>query len=372
MRQQSPFWDEYARNEHLYADLAPRLERLIADLLAAEGLRIHSISSRLRKLASIERKVGQSEAGAAPTKYQRLSELTDLLGVRIITYFPDEVDRAASIITREFTIDEENSIDKRAVLDPDRFGYLSLHYVAELSPTRRALIEYQRFSVCCFEIQIRSLLQHAWAEIEHDLGYRTEAAIPREARRRFSRLAGLLEIADTEFAHLRDDLTRYEAEIPRRLENEPETVFIDRDSTLLLIESSLLVHELDERIAHDHGEVLGAASASYAEKLSAWLQFAGADTVEEVTQALEKYREVIPAFVTAWLARPTLGSRERPFGGDVSRGISLFYLVYLLVAERRSETFTLSYLTFARMGPADREQLAQDLMEITDPFLRTG
>ena len=59
--------------------------------------------------------------------------MTDLLGVRIITYFPDEVDKAAKLVEREFCVDPDNSVDKRSILDPDRFGYLSLHYVLTLN-----------------------------------------------------------------------------------------------------------------------------------------------------------------------------------------------------------------------------------------------
>jgi putative GTP pyrophosphokinase len=46
-----------------------------------------------------------------PDKYPSIADLTDLLGVRIITYFPDQVDDAAAIIEREFDVDYENSVE---------------------------------------------------------------------------------------------------------------------------------------------------------------------------------------------------------------------------------------------------------------------
>ena len=70
----------------------------------------------------------------------------------------------------QFYIDEKNSVDKRKALGDREFGYLSLHRIAMVSPQRGKLIEYLRFKDEPFEIQIRSILQHAWAEIEHDLG----------------------------------------------------------------------------------------------------------------------------------------------------------------------------------------------------------
>jgi ppGpp synthetase/RelA/SpoT-type nucleotidyltranferase len=176
------------------------LERLIQVLLEAGGIRVHSVTSRVKSKNSVMRKLER------PGKERDINSLTDLLGVRIITYFRDEVDAVAKLIEREFLIDPENSIDKRNVLDPDRFGYLSLHHIAQLNQTRSALAEYRSYKDIRFELQIRSILQHAWAEIEHDLGYKTEAAVPRTVRRRFSRLAGLLELADDEFLGIRGEL----------------------------------------------------------------------------------------------------------------------------------------------------------------------
>jgi ppGpp synthetase/RelA/SpoT-type nucleotidyltranferase len=71
-------------------------------------------------------------------------------------------------------------------------------------------------------------LQHAWAEIEHDLGYKTALGVPRNVRRQFSRLAGLLEIADTEFASIRDRLSSYERDLPGLIEQSPDEVLLDK------------------------------------------------------------------------------------------------------------------------------------------------
>jgi putative GTP pyrophosphokinase len=67
--------------------------------------------------------------------------MTDLIGLRIITYYREDVTRIGEVLKGEFLIDEKNSVDKMAALDPDRFGYLSMHYIASLSPTRRKLAE---------------------------------------------------------------------------------------------------------------------------------------------------------------------------------------------------------------------------------------
>ncbi|MGE3482964.1 MAG: GTP pyrophosphokinase family protein, partial [Gammaproteobacteria bacterium] len=90
------------------------------------------------------------------------------------------------------------------LLEEERFGYQSVHYLVRLSAARAQLAEYERFAGAVTEVQVRTILQHAWAEIEHDIQYKSSAAIPRDIRRRFMALAGMLELADREFQAIQD------------------------------------------------------------------------------------------------------------------------------------------------------------------------
>ncbi|WP_035571385.1 GTP pyrophosphokinase, partial [Halonatronum saccharophilum] len=200
--------NEYDEKYGLYELFTEKTKKLIEELLEGSNINIHSINSRAKEKSSLKNKLKESEE-----EYNNLSDITDLSGVRIITFFEDEVDKVAKIIKREFEIDYGNSVDKRNLLEPDRFGYLSLHYILKLSPHRLKLAENKKFKDYKVEIQISSILQHAWAEIEHDLGYKSEEAVPREIRRKFSRLAGLLEIADIEFVRIRDELKKHKKEL---------------------------------------------------------------------------------------------------------------------------------------------------------------
>jgi hypothetical protein len=85
------------------------------------------------------------------------------------------------------------------VIEEDRFGYQSIHYLVRIKRERAGLAEYERYAKATAEVQVRTILQHAWAEIEHDIQYKSAIAIPREIHRRFMALAGMLEIADREF-----------------------------------------------------------------------------------------------------------------------------------------------------------------------------
>ncbi|MBT7630134.1 MAG: hypothetical protein HN597_10600 [Desulfobacula sp.] len=83
--------------------------------------------------------------------------------------------------------------------------YASIHYLIRLTDDRTKLLEYKRFKNLIAEIQVRTILQHAWAEIEHDIQYKSIDTIPVEIHRRFMSLAGMLEIADREFQAIQDE-----------------------------------------------------------------------------------------------------------------------------------------------------------------------
>jgi putative GTP pyrophosphokinase len=318
------------------------LNGLISEVLRAKGLAVHSVDYRVKGWESATRKLSRAD-----DKYSGYGDLKDLLGIRVITYFEDDVDKVARFLNPEFAIDKQNSVDKRTLLDPDRFGYMSLHYVAQLNKRRSGLVEYQRFDGLCFELQIRSILQHAWAEIEHDLGYKAERSVPRDVRRRFSRLAGLLELADSEFIQLRADLNRYERKVESAIKTKPETLELDQSTMTAYLQNDPLTRRLDKEIASRFPSDLDSkADPAYAGKLVNDLGKLGIRDIQTVRALMSARRKHILKFAEEWL-----GARDLPpnYHRDtpLQRGISLFYLQYTLIAtneqamqvwaERRSE-----------------------------------
>jgi putative GTP pyrophosphokinase len=124
--------------------------------------------------------------------------------------------RVNDIIAATFRVHVESSIDKSEALGADRVGYRSLHLICDLGEDRLRLPEFRRFSDCKFEIQIRTALQHAWAEIEHDRGYKLRGALPSHLKRKFSLLAGLLELADTQFDELSQAIEKYSEDVAKK------------------------------------------------------------------------------------------------------------------------------------------------------------
>jgi ppGpp synthetase/RelA/SpoT-type nucleotidyltranferase len=319
------FHDEYARAVVLLPAFGKSLKSLLEHLLAAENVRVHGVNHRVKSEESAERKTARPRQGATEAGPRPLDTLTDLLGIRIITYFRDEVDAVAKLIEREFIIDRDNSVDKRAVLGADRFGYLSLHYVAELGPGRTVMPEYQKYGGIKFEVQVRSILQHAWAEIEHDLGYKSEAAVPRAVRRRFSRLSGVLELADDEFVGIRQEIGDHQVVAQETIEQGSFGIEIDQDSLSAFVQSSPLTARLDREIAkYRNAAMQKRVDKQFLGREAGQLKELGFGSIEDLSKYLDEHRNLLPKFIEHWLA---LTDQAPRFGrAPVPVGITLYYV----------------------------------------------
>ena len=183
-----------------YRELRPTLVQLaneafdlLRKALQNQGIYITAMEHRVKTEKSL---AGKLELKGA--KYKSIDDITDLVGLRVITFYTDEVDKVATIAKRVFTIDWQESVDKRKLHNLDSFGYNSLHYICRLPSGGPR-----------FELQMRTALQHVWSTIEHDTGYKGDVKIPDVYLRQFNRLAGMMELIDDEFSRLRTVLTDY-------------------------------------------------------------------------------------------------------------------------------------------------------------------
>ena len=198
-----------------FRELLPKLQRLeqlvfqhINDALRHQGIYVTAVEHRVKAEDSL---AGKLELKGS--KYKSIDDITDLLGVRIITFYTDDVEKVAALVKKLFDVDWSNSVDKRKQHQLDSFGYNSLHYICRL---KAEMLSPEDDPVLCairFEIQMRTALEHVWSTIEHDIGYKGVVTLPSEYMRQFSRLAGMLELADDEFSRLRATLNDYRRQV---------------------------------------------------------------------------------------------------------------------------------------------------------------
>lgn len=204
---------KYNEIRPIYEDFAKDAGALIEVILRTNNVKFSSIEYRAKGGDSFGDKACKPmEMDSAKPKYpDPLKEIKDLAGVRVITFLPKSVMDICSRIEREFVILER--VDKAEKLVAEgKFGYQSVHFLAMMRQDRSELPEYQRYKNLVLEIQVRTILQHAWAEMEHDIQYKSAMEIPIIFQRRFIALAGLLEIADREFQMLQDESVKIKQE----------------------------------------------------------------------------------------------------------------------------------------------------------------
>lgn len=344
---------QYDERVSMYTSFSNKLENLLKDLLNNAGISEHSVNSRVKSKESLRGKLARADK-----QYADLSEITDLIGLRVITYLADDVDTFAEFVKQQFVIDSNNSVDKRELTEPDRFGYVSLHQVVELSSSRVDLPEYEAFSGLKAEIQIRSILQHTWAEIEHDLGYKSAVEVPARVRRRFSRLAGLLELADEEFQDIQKELSKYETQVPEYIKNTPAEVSIDKASIETYIKNSPVSNDIDTKIVSKSG-------ANYSEgilvasRLSIGLPMLNIHSIQELEVTLSEKQSRIVEYGVKWLANAPWRSGNNV---SISKGAGIIFCVYLLLAEKTQDReYVEDFLR--KTIPQYQEQLGEHILQ---------
>jgi len=182
-------WDDMVREAAL-------CERYMSGLLKPGNFELHLVTARAKSPESARAKVLSKGYG------HPAMQLTDQIGVRVITYFASDVDRVAALLRDALDVDDRQSPDKRSALGLREFGYRSVHLVARIRPTHLEM-QFRSLASLRMEIQVRSVLEHAWAEIEHEVVYKAGIELPDDMRRRFSAIAGTLELLEMEFLELR-------------------------------------------------------------------------------------------------------------------------------------------------------------------------
>lgn len=225
--------DSYRTDRTRYERLTHELSSLLKKLLSGAGIRA-AVESRTKEVESFATKIIRPGKNYADP----LKEVSDLCGLRVIVDTLTDVERVTRLLHVEFELDEKRSVNKAETLDPDRFGYLSQHFVVSLSKRRRGLAEWAGLEDLCAEIQVRTALQHTWSALQHPLDYKSSVEIPRPLRRRLFRLSALFELADDELEEVIKEAALVRASYLKEAKQKPSSIPIDLDSLKAYLKSS--------------------------------------------------------------------------------------------------------------------------------------
>ncbi len=208
--------EEFKAVRPLYETYADKLEEILkqaAEVYAPQAI----VQARAKAIASFAGKFQRKRS-----QYTHATRnMTDLCGARVIAHTRTQVLEICEFIKQHFTIDWDNSCDVGERLKAEEFGYLSVHYIVQLkrgvfpAPDIDVRVPDELYPAddrpMKAEIQVRTLLQHAWADMSHELSYKREIELPRKWKRTFAELAAVLEGADQAFCRLEEGLNVYTA-----------------------------------------------------------------------------------------------------------------------------------------------------------------
>jgi putative GTP pyrophosphokinase len=200
-------WEEHPNALRQFIDARSNYEALCSEVayilenkLTAAGIRSAAITKRAKTLKSFAEKISRKHYKG------RLDEITDLAGVRVVFLYKKDRRAIERLIEDEFEIIEK--VDKNEDRNPDSFGYGALHYLVHIGK-KSSGARYDDLKGLICEIQVRTVLQDAWAIFDHHLSYKQEADIPSVLRRKINSLAGLFETADDHFDQLNVERRKY-------------------------------------------------------------------------------------------------------------------------------------------------------------------
>lgn len=195
-----------------YQGLRPSYERMttclqeaMKELLLANNIPSVDVVSRVKDIDSAFGKIELK-------KYLNpFDEVEDWCGLRIICYYPSDIDRVSAVLQEEFAVQEKEDTSLR--LKPHEFGYRSTHFILKIKDSWLHAPAYRGLGALKAEVQVRTLLMHAWAEIEHKLAYKSTDQVPPQFKRKLYRLSAKFEEADEQFEDLRIGLNEYRASL---------------------------------------------------------------------------------------------------------------------------------------------------------------
>ena len=192
--------NRYADSHRSLQSVTDDFVALVTAMLDEAGINYLSVDGRTKSVSSFAGKVHRRAAAGRPYA-DPLTEITDQVGVRVITYVASDVAAVAELLADQLTVLDDRDLGLETA-DEGRFGYASRHLLVSRDTGDDVVYQPTRSA----SVQLRTVLQHAWAEFEHDIRYKgtVPEQLVADLDRRFTLAAGLIELADKEFSAIRD------------------------------------------------------------------------------------------------------------------------------------------------------------------------
>jgi putative GTP pyrophosphokinase len=188
------------RFENVLIPLSKRLDAYIRDL-TKDRPRIDRVSVRAKAVDRFLDKAQKQENGA-PKYSDPMNQIQDQVGARIVTFYLSDVDQISKMVEDYFSPIEIQHVIPDS---PKEFGYEGRHYILFI-PTDVKDPKVEDDAPSFFELQIKTLFQHAWGEADHDLIYKAAGPLTTDHRRRVAFTAAQAWGADRIFNELADEL----------------------------------------------------------------------------------------------------------------------------------------------------------------------
>lgn len=172
------------------------LEEQLRTILEGSGVALGvPMESRLKTWESIEEKLVRKSL-----RISQLSDISDIVGIRLILLFRDDLQKVERLIADNFEIVQSEDASNR--LDATQFGYQSSHYVVRIPLEWESIPTMNGLRALTAEFQVRTISQHIWAAASHKLQYKHEQSVPMPLRRSIHRVSALLETVDLELSRV--------------------------------------------------------------------------------------------------------------------------------------------------------------------------
>lgn len=285
---------EYRDNLVIYRGMKDDIEDILNRILERNHIKIANLSIRIKQEKSLTKKIMYKN------KYHHIGDITDVVACRIITLFETDVERLKNLICENFEVVELVDKRKKENTMREEYGYNSLHIIVKFTKERCELVEYAPYKDIAFEIQIRTSLQHAWCEIEHGLGYKSEYEIPKHIRRRLNRLSATIELLDEEFVAIEKEVDAYNQGL------EHEEKIMKTDINILSLQKYVLHQPFLKQLMRDLSETYGLDLEYDVGLISQFrvvqrLNYMGYGYIHELDELLKTHEQQIRFISKTWL-----------------------------------------------------------------------